>query len=129
MKEAVRNLTHLKAFSLCLLFLISGQVQSVASNLPTIIPNNLSRTKDIALSTRNTRVAASLINGTNTYSSTSANKALALGAVTVQGELKKWHKITLLIEGPSTSETNGSNPFLNYRLNVTFTNGSKKYVV
>ncbi|MGV3559635.1 DUF5060 domain-containing protein, partial [Larkinella arboricola] len=51
------------------------------------------------------------------------------GSVTVQGELKKWHKITLLIEGPSTSETNGSNPFLNYRLNVTFTNGSKKYVV
>ncbi|WP_211325357.1 DUF5060 domain-containing protein [Larkinella arboricola] len=70
-----------------------------------------------------------MINGTNTYSSTSANKALALGAVSVQGELKKWHKITLLIEGPNTSETNGSNPFLNYRLNVTFTNGSKKYVV
>ncbi|MFD1143549.1 DUF5060 domain-containing protein [Larkinella insperata] len=43
--------------------------------------------------------------------------------------MKKWHKITLLIEGPSTSENHNTNPFLNYRLNVTFTNGSKKYVV
>ncbi|WP_247237862.1 PKD domain-containing protein [Telluribacter sp. SYSU D00476] len=51
------------------------------------------------------------------------------GQVTVQGELKKWHKITLLIDGPASSETASDNPFLNYRLNVTFSNGSKSYLV
>ncbi|MEM9329513.1 MAG: DUF5060 domain-containing protein, partial [Bacteroidota bacterium] len=47
----------------------------------------------------------------------------SLTAVTqqVEGTLKKWHKITLNFDGPSTSETDESNPFLNYRLNVTFT--------
>ncbi|MGV3558398.1 malectin domain-containing carbohydrate-binding protein [Larkinella arboricola] len=49
--------------------------------------------------------------------------------VVVQGELRKWHKITLAIEGPESSETAAENPFLNYRLNVTFTKGSKRYVV
>ncbi len=38
----------------------------------------------------------------------------------VSGELKKWHKITLTFEGPETSETDEYNPFLNYRLDVTF---------
>ncbi len=38
----------------------------------------------------------------------------------IQGELKKWHKVTLSFEGPDTSESAEENPFLNYRLNVTF---------
>ncbi|TMM53393.1 DUF5060 domain-containing protein [Maribacter algarum] len=38
----------------------------------------------------------------------------------IQGELKKWHKVTLVFEGPETSERAEENPFLNYRLNVTF---------
>ncbi|MEZ4700104.1 MAG: DUF5060 domain-containing protein [Rhodothermales bacterium] len=50
-------------------------------------------------------------------------------AVTVTGELKKWHTVTLTFDGPSTSETASPNPFRNYRLNVTFTKGSKTYVV
>ena len=37
------------------------------------------------------------------------------------GELKRWHKVTLKLEGPSCSESGENNPFLNYRLNVTFT--------
>ena len=49
--------------------------------------------------------------------------------VSVVGEMQKWHKITLVIEGPTTSEMDDSNPFLNYRLDVTFENGDKKYVV
>ena len=49
--------------------------------------------------------------------------------VQVLGELKKWHKVTLLINGPQTGELEEENPFLNYRLDVTFENGSKKYVV
>ena len=47
----------------------------------------------------------------------------------VTGELKKWHKITLTFTGPSTGETAALNPFLNYRLNVTFTKGNRQLVV
>ncbi len=38
----------------------------------------------------------------------------------INGELKKWHKVTLSFEGPETSEQAEDNPFLNYRLQVTF---------
>ncbi|SEM04849.1 Por secretion system C-terminal sorting domain-containing protein [Aquimarina amphilecti] len=49
----------------------------------------------------------------------------------ITGERKKWHNVTLTFNGPNTSETDGENPFLNYRLNVTFTHqsGSPSYVV
>ncbi|MEM6911200.1 MAG: DUF5060 domain-containing protein [Verrucomicrobiota bacterium] len=40
------------------------------------------------------------------------------------GELKKWHKITLSFDGPATSESASPNPFLDYRLDVTFTGPS-----
>ncbi|MDX1286297.1 MAG: DUF5060 domain-containing protein, partial [Draconibacterium sp.] len=49
--------------------------------------------------------------------------------VEVKGELKKWHRVSLVIEGPETSEMDENNPFLNYRLDVTFTNGDEKFVV
>jgi len=45
------------------------------------------------------------------------------------GELKKWHKITLTFTGPNTGENAIPNPFRNYRLNVTFAKGRKRYVV
>ncbi|WP_297088290.1 DUF5060 domain-containing protein [uncultured Draconibacterium sp.] len=48
--------------------------------------------------------------------------------VEIHGELKQWHKVTLLIQGPETSEWAENNPFLNYRLDVTFSKGDKKYV-
>ncbi|WP_299223604.1 Ig-like domain-containing protein [uncultured Aquimarina sp.] len=53
------------------------------------------------------------------------------GSASITGERKKWHKVTLTFNGPNTSETAGDNPFLNYRLNVTFTHqsGSPSYVV
>lgn len=47
----------------------------------------------------------------------------------MEGALKKWHKLTFSFEGPKTSELDTVNPFLDYRLEVTFTNGTKKYVV
>ena len=50
-------------------------------------------------------------------------------AVEIQGELKKWHKITLTFDGPKTSENNSYNPFLNYRLNVTFRSAGNTYLV
>ncbi len=47
----------------------------------------------------------------------------------VLGELKKWHKVTVQFEGPSTTEAATINPFLDYRLNVTFTNGSTTHII
>ena len=49
--------------------------------------------------------------------------------VKIDGELKKWHRITLNFEGPETSEMDENNPFLNYRLDVTFKNGDKEYII
>jgi hypothetical protein len=50
----------------------------------------------------------------------------AAGVVT--GELKKWHTVTVTFDGPAASESD-TTTFLNNRLNVTFTNGSKSYIV
>lgn len=49
--------------------------------------------------------------------------------VQVEGELLKWHKITLIITGPETSEWAKENPFLDYKLEATFTNGIKSFTV
>ncbi|MFY0599422.1 MAG: Ig-like domain-containing protein [Cyclobacteriaceae bacterium] len=52
------------------------------------------------------------------------------GEVNVSGELKQWHKVTLDFDGPNYAETdNDPNPFLDFRLDVTFTKGDKSYVV
>ncbi|MFY0628347.1 MAG: DUF5060 domain-containing protein [Reichenbachiella sp.] len=52
------------------------------------------------------------------------------GEITISGEMKKWHKITLDFDGPNYNENDNSpNPYLDFRLNVTFTNGSLKYTV
>lgn len=50
-------------------------------------------------------------------------------AQTITGELKKWHKVTLTFDGPEVSEKEIDNPFLNYRLNVTFFHKNKTYQV
>jgi hypothetical protein len=47
----------------------------------------------------------------------------------ISGELKQWHDVVLTFNGPATSESAEPNPFLFYRLNVTFTKGERKYVV
>lgn len=49
--------------------------------------------------------------------------------IEIAGNLMKWHKVTLVIPGPQTSEIAEENPFLDYKLDVTFTNGSKSYKV
>ncbi len=54
------------------------------------------------------------------------------GEVVVSGELKQWHKVTLSLNGPFSSETNKSlNPFTDYRMTVQFTHesGSPSYSV
>ena len=50
-------------------------------------------------------------------------------SVEIQGEQKKWHRITLLLDGPESSELAEDNPFLNHRLDVTFNHAQKSYVV
>lgn len=65
----------------------------------------------------------------------SANDVPAYQADTsgaVNGELKKWHKITVGFLGPVTGETNNIvNPFTDFRLDVTFTHAAtgKAHVV
>jgi len=46
------------------------------------------------------------------------------GEGTITGELKTWHRVTITWDGPATSETAATNPFLDYRLQVTFTGPS-----
>ena len=50
-------------------------------------------------------------------------------SATIAGEIKQWHDIKLTFTGPQTNETAVPNPFLEYRLNVTFTKGAKTYVI
>lgn len=42
---------------------------------------------------------------------------------------RKWHTITLSFEGPATSESAEINPFLHYRLMVTFKHNDQTYTV
>jgi hypothetical protein len=51
------------------------------------------------------------------------------GTVVVAGEQKQWHDVMLTFDGPQSSERDEPNPFLDYRLNVTFAQGDKQYVV
>jgi hypothetical protein len=49
--------------------------------------------------------------------------------VTQTGDLKKWHTVTLTFDGPSASETGTPNPFTNYRVNMTFSQGSNSLLM
>ncbi len=49
--------------------------------------------------------------------------------IKIDGELRQWHKITLNIPGPETSEWEMINPFVDYKLEVTFSNGNKTFII
>ncbi len=54
------------------------------------------------------------------------------GEVAITGELKQWHKVTLVLDGPFANEKDDApNPFTDLAFNVTFTHesGSPKYTV
>jgi hypothetical protein len=54
------------------------------------------------------------------------------GSVTISGELRQWHKITLTLAGPFARETNTApNPFTDYRMTVHFRHqsGTPEYAV
>ena len=53
-------------------------------------------------------------------------------AVSISGELRQWHKVTLTLDGPEADEaSNAPNPFMDFRLVVTFTHesGAPTYLV
>jgi hypothetical protein len=47
----------------------------------------------------------------------------------IEGELRQWHEVTLLVNGPETAEWGKENPFLDYRLEATFTGEKKSFTV
>lgn len=49
--------------------------------------------------------------------------------IDIYGEMMKWHTITLDVPGHYSGEYDHKNPFLDYRLDVEFVNGAKKYLV
>ncbi|MEQ9028055.1 MAG: DUF5060 domain-containing protein, partial [Aggregatilineales bacterium] len=50
-------------------------------------------------------------------------------AATISGELRVWHDVVLSFDGPATTENANPNPFLDFRLMVTFSNGSQSLAV
>jgi len=54
-------------------------------------------------------------------------KSNGTGAIVITGELKQWHKVTLLLDGPAVAEAPAT--FRDYRLNVIFTKGSQAFIV
>jgi hypothetical protein len=59
-----------------------------------------------------------------TFAVSAAGQRARPGAIAVSGELRQWHKVTLTLDGPETSETADPNPFLDHRLTVTFVHES-----
>ena len=56
----------------------------------------------------------------------------AAADVSISGELRQWHKVTLTLSGPQADElSNAPNPFMDYRMMVTFAHesGSPTYRV
>ncbi|MEZ5328747.1 MAG: DUF5060 domain-containing protein [Verrucomicrobiales bacterium] len=54
------------------------------------------------------------------------------GSITISGELKQWHKVTLTLDGPFANESDSDpNPFTDHAFNVTFIHesGTPKYTV
>jgi len=64
-------------------------------------------------------------------SALAASALLLATPAAITGERKMWHKVTLTWTGPQVSESGPGNPFLDYRLTVTFTHrsGSPVYKV
>jgi hypothetical protein len=51
------------------------------------------------------------------------------GPVEISGELRRWHTVTLTFTGPELDEQETPNPFLDHRLDVTFTRGDRSVTV
>ena len=53
----------------------------------------------------------------------------SLQAAHISGEMKVWQTVTITFDGPQTSESANPNPFLDYRLDVTFQKDGKTLTV
>jgi hypothetical protein len=58
-----------------------------------------------------------------------AAPAFAQGKAALRGDATVWRAVTLDLDGPDSGETATPNPFADYRLDVTFTQGDRRYVV
>ncbi len=47
----------------------------------------------------------------------------------LSGDLEQWHAVTLTFDGPTSREDAPENPFLDYRLTVSFSNGLRSFEV
>lgn len=47
----------------------------------------------------------------------------------VEGEMRQWHRVTITFDGPVASEDGAPNPFLDYRMTVTFIKGYRRIQV
>jgi hypothetical protein len=77
-----------------------------------------------------TIVAAALLVATQVW--LHGQQPAEVPAVRVTGEPRQWHKVTLTLDGPEASETSTApNPFLDYRMTVTFVHesGAAAYAV
>jgi len=52
-----------------------------------------------------------------------------VNAAQITGQIKQWHNVTLTLDGPTSSEQASDNPFMNYRMTVTFSHGRQTVVV
>ncbi|WP_299312168.1 carbohydrate-binding protein [uncultured Aquimarina sp.] len=52
-------------------------------------------------------------------------------AQVLEGEPRRWHKLSLTFNGPNTTETSNPNPFSDYRLEVTFIHrdSNRRYII
>lgn len=50
-------------------------------------------------------------------------------ATVITGELKRWHPVTFSVDGPTIDEQDTINPFADYRLQITFTQGAETLIV
>jgi hypothetical protein len=50
-------------------------------------------------------------------------------AGTVTGERKRWHSVTVTVEGPASAEAGSPNPFTDHRLEVLFVQGERTFTV
>lgn len=49
--------------------------------------------------------------------------------IQLSGAFKKWHRMTMILNGPETNEGAADNPFLDYRLNIEFKNGDHIFTI
>ncbi|MDZ4699088.1 MAG: DUF5060 domain-containing protein [Rhodothermales bacterium] len=70
-----------------------------------------------------------IVSGCQAQPSAGVEAQRSTGTVAITGELKAWHRVTLSFDGPAASETGPPNPFMDYRMDVTFQHGDTRFVV